>query len=289
MLQSRYQSPFIVSLLLHIVMLGVLVVSFEFRSQTPVLENADKNSEIINAVVLDATKVQMPDPAPVPPKVKPQPVKKVLPPQPAAVQPVQKVEPEVKKVIPKPVPQVQPKAIAIPDKRKPIQKDLIQKQLLAELAQVKQLKKKKHSELEKAFEKELKAQSAKSLEQQLLSEQTRAASAAQAQKMRGIVDKYKALILQAIAQHWLVPAGIDKTLSTELLIRVAPGGAVLDVQVTKSSGIEALDASARTAVLKASPLPVPTDTDEFDPFRQFTLKTKPENVIARDSDLSLAN
>jgi colicin import membrane protein len=112
----------------------------------------------------------------------------------------------------------------------------------------------------------------------LLNEQKRTSGA----KSRGEVNKYKALILQTISQHWLVPSGVDKNLSAELLIRLAPGGTVLDVQVIRSSGSAGLDRSARDAVFKASPLPVPSDSEGFDQFRQFVLKVKPENVIVHD-------
>ena len=46
------------------------------------------------------------------------------------------------------------------------------------------------------------------------------------------------------------------------------------------SGDPALDSSARVAVMKASPLPVPSNSDDFEPFRQFILKVKPENVVS---------
>ena len=102
------------------------------------------------------------------------------------------------------------------------------------------------------------------------------------QQLQGVVDKYKALILQAISRQWLVPGGIDKEISCQLLIRLAPGGVVLDVQLVKSSGSSALDRSARDAVFKASPLPVPAESDVFESFRQFVLKVKPENVFTAD-------
>ena len=76
-----------------------------------------------------------------------------------------------------------------------------------------------------------------------------------------------------------MPTQANKKLYCELMIRVAPGGMVLDVQVTKTSGDPSLDSSARAAVLKASPLPVPPDTAAFESFRQFVLKVKPENVL----------
>ena len=76
-----------------------------------------------------------------------------------------------------------------------------------------------------------------------------------------------------------MPTQVDKKLTCELMIRIAPGGMVLDVQVTKTSGDPSLDSSARIAVFKASPLPVPADPQAFAAFRQFILKVKPQNII----------
>jgi colicin import membrane protein len=212
-------------------------------------------------------------------------VQKALPPKPI-------VPPIPKPVEPKPAPKVATKAppplkqpaIAIAkEKPKKVQQDLIQKQLLADLKkQTEQQKKQKQKAIQTAFEQELKEMKAQSLQQQMLQEQKRV-SAAMTQKMHGVVDKYKALILQTISQHWIIPSNVNKHLSAELLIRVAPGGLVLDVQLLKSSGDEALDRSARAAVFKASPLPVPTDTEAFAAFRQFVLKVKPENTLNSDS------
>jgi len=123
---------------------------------------------------------------------------------------------------------------------------------------------------------------AKSLQQQMLQEQKRLASV-MTQQTRGVVDKYRALILQTISQRWIIPPNVDKHLTAELLVRLAPGGLVLDVELIKSSGDEALDRSARAAVFKSSPLPVPTDTDAFESFKQFVLKVKPENVLLTDN------
>lgn len=257
----RHRS-FWLSLLFHLVVLSIFVISFEFSGRMPVLENSDKNSNIVNAVVLSETKIVAPKPSRLPPPTK---------------------TPEVKPTPPKPLPapNVEKQAIALPDSNKKKQQALLEKQLLADLQKQvdKQKKIKQQKALEKAFAKELKATAAKSLEQQLQQESDQLANA-QAQNMQGIVDKYKALILQAISQHWLVPTNANKKLSSELMIRVAPGGMVLDVQVVKSSGDVALDRSARAAVFKASPLPVPTNSNEFEPFRQFLLKVKPENIMA---------
>lgn len=102
--------------------------------------------------------------------------------------------------------------------------------------------------------------------------------AAQQAKVAGEVDKYKALILNAIGSQWILPENVDSKLSSQFRIRLAPDGAVLDVHLTRSSGDPVLDRSAQSAIRKASPLPVPADSVTFDLFRDITLTVRPENV-----------
>jgi len=261
------------SLALHFIVLTILIVSFDFTSPMPVVENSNK--EVINAMVMDAPpthskilqKTPHHKPAPPPKLVEPKPM---TPPPPS--------EP---KVI------AQPKAtpvIAISDKKqKKIKEDLIQKQLLTELkTQTQKQKKLKQTNLEAAFAKEVNEIKEKSLQQQLQQEQKRLANI-MSQQTRGVVDKYRALILQTISQNWNIPKNIDKHLTAQLLVRLAPGGLVLDVQLIKSSGDETLDRSARAAIFKSSPLPVPTESEAFAVFKQFILKVKPENVMSTDN------
>jgi colicin import membrane protein len=259
------------SALLHILFLLILIVNLTWESPTPVLENSEN---IINASVLMSRPPPM---APIKPVKEP-----VLAPEPKVVEPnpiIKKVE--VKKEVPKPIIK---KAIAIPEKKtkpKLLKKEVLEKQLLSDFAKEIQPKKFKDKAIAKEFAKEMRELNAKSLQQQMLTE-VKNISNARNQQMQGVVDKYKALILQAIGQHWVVPPTIDKRLFAELLIRLAPGGVVLDVQLVKSSGDPTLDRSAKTAVFKSSPLPVPEDSQGFDQFRQFVLRVKPENILAQD-------
>ncbi|WP_423062986.1 cell envelope integrity protein TolA [Candidiatus Paracoxiella cheracis] len=115
------------------------------------------------------------------------------------------------------------------------------------------------------------------MQQQIQQEQQQLAKVRAAQ-MEGILDQYKAQIIQAIQQQWIVPASASKTLSCVLLIRLAPGGVVLSVQIADGSGNAALDRSARVAVFKASPLPVPKDPAVFERFRELRLTVRPEHV-----------
>lgn len=94
------------------------------------------------------------------------------------------------------------------------------------------------------------------------------------------VSKYSQLIKQAIAQQWLVPNGVSKTLSCQLRIRLAPDGTVLRVSLARSSGNAVLDRSAMNAVRKASPLPVPEDKKLFERFREIALTVRPEGFLS---------
>ncbi|MCC2667299.1 MAG: hypothetical protein K0S63_1215 [Gammaproteobacteria bacterium] len=267
-LRLQQENSFYYAVLLHLIILVGLIVSVDFSSPMPVIENS-KNPEVINAMVMES-----------------------LPMPPSRV--IQK--PAVPVVLPKPIPTVKPTEIiksiqktpdvpvkkpAIAISNKPaLTKPVITQPILKKVSIVK-----KEKAIQNAFEKEIQEIKAKSLQQQMQQEQKRI-SATMTQQMQGIVDKYKALILQTISQHWIVPGNADKHLTAELLIRVAPGGLVLDVQIIKGSGDAALDRSARAAVFNASPLPVPTDANAFTSFRQFVLKVKPENVLRGDSWVS---
>lgn len=136
----------------------------------------------------------------------------------------------------------------------------------------------------KQLAKKLQTAQQQMLQQQIAQEQQQltadATAAAHNDQVAKEIDKYKALILQTIGQNWLVPDNVDKSLSCQLLIQVAPGGAVLGVQVITSSGNPGLDSSATSAVFKSSPLPVPTDPELFDKFRQLRLTVKPENIVS---------
>ncbi len=285
LLPAKPKNAFYFSLALHLIVLTIFVVSFDFSAPMPVVENS-ANKEVINAVVMDAPHtlsktIQKPTlPTPIA-----QPHLKPVEPKPSQSNIKPSVEPKLIKPINKPqvVPVTKP-VIAISNKKQiKTKENLIQKQLLADLKKQTQHQKKiKQTTIQAEFEKEMNEVKAKSLQQQMLQEQKRLANV-MTQQTRGVVDKYKALILQTISQHWIIPTNVDKHLTAELLIRLAPGGLVLDVELIKSSGDEALDRSARAAVFKSSPLPVPTDTDAFASFKQFVLKVKPENVLLTDS------
>ena len=114
-------------------------------------------------------------------------------------------------------------------------------------------------------------------------------SAAHAKQVQSEVAKYKALIVQAIAQNWLVPPKLSHNISCQLLIDVAPGGTVLSVKLLKSSGDSRLDRSAQAAVWQASPLPVPSVTEVFDNFRELRLTVYPKQTGGWNYEKTMAS
>ncbi|HSW70799.1 MAG TPA: cell envelope integrity protein TolA [Gammaproteobacteria bacterium] len=270
---------------LHLFILLILVASLEFSAPMPVVSNTD--TKIVNAVALNDSPVLAP------------PTKAVEAKPPIQESASQKEEPVAKPAEAKPAPTEEaakapsPVAkLALPDESKKrlqespskIVKKEISKQLLAELEnEIKKQALAKQKQIKNKFSSELKAQSEKTL-QRFMKEQKQLAGQ-RSQHKQGVINKYKALILQAIGQQWVVPSHINKRLSCELLIRLAPGGVVMEVNIIRSSGDLLLDRSARAAVLKASPLPVPSDIYSFEPFQQFVLKVKPENVLENKDTL----
>jgi len=141
----------------------------------------------------------------------------------------------------------------------------------------------KHMQQEQEREaKELKKQMFKktaqqTLQQELAREKSMLPKAHFNPKAQGEIDRYKALILQAIASEWIVPEGVGDNAFCKLWVSVGPKGVILKVQLIESSGNELLDRSAKTAVLKASPLPVPGGM-LFDNFREIRLTVRPGGV-----------
>lgn len=269
---------FIISAIFHGFLLLVLGFSWDMTSPLPVIENTNKN-DVISAVVLGDTEKSKILTQQSLPSITPQKIPDTA--SEAAKRQVQ-IDKEVialKAATNKKL--AQQKAEELKKQR-----DLLAKDLLADIKKLHDKQKKiKQKKLTSQFEKTLRQQAEKSLRQQLLNEEIKL-QGTENRAAQGEVNKFKALILQAISEHWLIPTQANKKLSCELMIRLAPGGMVLDVQITKSSGDVALDSSARAAVLKASPLPVPKNTEAFESFRQFVLKVKPENILNNGNAVS---
>ena len=137
------------------------------------------------------------------------------------------------------------------------------------------LEKKQKEEEARLVEQRRKQEEERALQEQLAAEQ-RQLEAEREKKVQSIVDRYIEIIKQKVTRNWFRPAGAKENLSCTVTVRLIPGGEVLDVRITKSSGDPLFDRSVETAVLKASPLPLPPDPSLFERFRILQFVFKPE-------------
>lgn len=298
--RSNYKTPLIIALLFHGVLLFFLLTQLNLSARLPNTSQSD--TQIIHATVIDAsqmaqqqTKVQAQQQAAA--LAKQQAQQAAIAKQKAAQQAAQLAQQKAaqaatlaKQQAVQAAALAQQKAAQLAQQK---QQQLQAQQQAAALAQQKaqqaaqaaqQQAQQKQQQQQQAQQKQqqlakLRQQDAQDLLQQQLSSDAQQLNAARAQYMASIIDKYRALIINAIAQEWLLPDNTNPNLSATLLIHLAPGGVVLSVQVTQSSGNPALDRSAIAAVYKASPLPVPADPAEFNSFRDLSLTVKPESFV----------
>lgn len=135
--------------------------------------------------------------------------------------------------------------------------------------------------LEEKLKKDKEAQLALEKKRQQEKEEALALAKAREEKQQLVnaeVNRYKALLINAISQNWILPPNADKNLSCRFEIKLESSGKVINVTLLKSSGDPILDRSAETAIYSASPLPVPSMPEAFDEFKVVSLTVKPENL-----------
>ena len=113
-------------------------------------------------------------------------------------------------------------------------------------ARAAQLKREREASAQKAREDDLK--------QQLAVEERRSKLA-----RSGEVDKYKAAVAQKVERNWIRPANVPANLDCLLIIEQLPTGDVVKVEVMRCNGDETVQRSIESAVLRSSPLPLPSD------------------------------
>jgi colicin import membrane protein len=114
----------------------------------------------------------------------------------------------------------------------------------------------------------LKAEREAALQRALAEEEEGAAVA-----RSGVVDEYRALLVQTIERNWMRPPSARAGLQCTLYVTQAPGGTVVDVKLGACNGDQAVRESITTAVYRASPLPAPRDPRAFE--RRLEIVFKP--------------
>ena len=235
-------SAFGLSALMHILLVAILVFGVRWQVSTP---------ETVTVDLVDALPPPPPPPAPV---VQPKPV-------PA---------PE-----PKPVPRVEKPQIAIPDKPKPKPKPEPkpvppkEDREFEKRAREQMAEEQKNLELQKQ-ERELRELIAKQQARQQ-AETARAAAAARAKAL----NEYISRIQIKVKSNWILPQDIQGNPEAVFDVVQLPTGEVLLVKLVRSSGNAAYDAAVERAILKSSPLPLPTNRELF--ARELRLTFRPQD------------
>jgi colicin import membrane protein len=95
----------------------------------------------------------------------------------------------------------------------------------------------------------------------------------QAARDQSEIERFTRLIKDQIESAFTNP---QNGLSCTLLVKMVPGGDVVDAKVVRSSGNELFDRQAEIAVRKASPLPVPDDPRLFQQMREIQFIFDPQ-------------
>ncbi|HEU5177794.1 MAG TPA: energy transducer TonB [Burkholderiales bacterium] len=230
---------FVLSALVHIVLAAVLFLGVRWQVHPPA------------TVEVDLVDAPPPPPAPV--------VEAPKPPPP-------KVEPEVK-----PPPVVKPDIVVKKEVKPPPKK-----------VEKKPAPPKDDLELKKRMQEQL-AMEQKALDQQRQERQLRELLAAQkadaARKASAArasaLGEYIGRIQAKVRGNWILPQDLQGNPEAIFLVIQLPTGEVLSTKLLKSSGNPAYDTAVERAILKSSPLPLPSDRSLFE--RELKLTFRPRD------------
>jgi len=260
---SKNIIPVSMAVLLHVIILGSMIVAFDYARPTPFTPLA------VQATLL----TEIPENQ-TPPRVEPEP------------------EPEPEPVIEEPEPEPDNSA----ELRRQAEEEkrrldaLLEQERLEKIRQQEAEAEKKRREREEAErkkrEEEDKERKRKEAERQreedirrqreenerlrreLENEQRQAEIDAESQRMAavdsGALAVYTAQIRQKIERNWSAPASAGAELKCSVRVRQVRGGEVVGVTILSCNGDDAVRRSVEAAVYRSSPLPEPSDPNLFD-------------------------
>lgn len=300
---DRLTLPLIYSIVIHAVIAGVLLISFEFTPSTPEamevnLEQSelDSSDEIVSAVTVDKSKVQQQAD-----KIRQQKAEQEaaeqrrierLEQRAAEARKAREREEQRKKEIER---QQELERQEAAEARKQAQQEKREAERLAQerakaeaAAKEAERRKREAEEAERRAEEERRkreeerrkreqaereaAEREAQLQKEMEAERARR-QAARRQQVLSELEKYQVLIQQTIQRNWNVDESMQGK-SCELTIRVAPSGFVKSVDT--GSGDASVCRSAQNAVLKATTLPVSDDPEVYEQMSTIKLTVKPQ-------------
>jgi colicin import membrane protein len=201
---------------------------------------------------------------PEPPKPEPEP-SKPEPPKPEPPKP-EPPKPEAKPPPPKPDP-----AIAQKLERDKREQEKAEKHKRERLEKQREEEARKKREQEEAAKKK-REDDKRHKEEEVAKREAEKAREVAAAARKSEIDRFTDQIKAKIRGRANVPDTVTGKPSVQVRIRILPGGEVLDISVTRSSGNRVYDTAIERAIRSASPLPVPPPESELFPqFRDLIL------------------
>ncbi len=187
----------------------------------------------------------------------------VAEPAPREPEPVEPPKPVIKEVAPA-KPEPIKAEIELKDKKKPLEK-------VTEVKKPVEVAKPVPPKITET----MRAEQAAKAEMERVRAERAAAEAAQAAANGRVISEYEGKIKGKIRRNIVMPPDVQDNAKAEFRVTLLPGGTVLDVKLTKSSGNAAYDSAVERAILKSQPLPLPPDAALFQKFRDLDLGFKP--------------
>ena len=270
---KKYPTALVWAFVIHIVAFVAIVMSF--KSADPKI-SAVKQEKVIEAVAIDEKKIKAE-------------INKLKKDDARKKQEQKRLQDKARKA--KKERQKEEKKLRALKKKQKEQEQINKKKQIAEKKRLAQLEKdriaqeqqekirlKKLSDLEKK-EQERKAQlerEEKQRKEKIEKKKQQEQEEKRRQQELNEIGKYTGLINAKVSRNWIYLDSYGKDLKCIIQIQLLPSGDVINAKVIKSSGNIAFDRSAELAALKASPLPVPKDTDLFQrEFRTVNLDFEP--------------
>jgi len=281
------------AVLVHVAFFAFIIfgVTWQSRPTEPVqAELWDKLPPAKNSTPAAKSAPKQEPPKPEPPKPeppKPEPPKPEPPkPEPPKPEPPRTQPPPKAEVKPEP-PRPDPAAIAeklerekrAQEKRERLERE---KQELAKKEREDKAKREKEEAAKKKLEQEEAAKKkreqeelARQQEEKRRAEEQARAEAVQARQSE--IDRYIEGIKNRIRSRANIPDSVTGHPEAQFRIRLLPGGDLLDVELTRSSGNRAYDAAIERAIRSAQKFDIPPPTSELFPrFRELTLNLRHE-------------
>ena len=263
----------LLAIAVNLVFLAVLVFSVSWQNRQPQAVTAE-----LYAPPAKAPPAETPPP---PPQPKPAPLPEPKPPEPKPPTPAPNVE--------KPQPQQADIAEKARQEAERKRKEKEQAERERKEAEAKKQEEKKQSELRERQQRDLanmRAQAEREVEQRRQAEReaqmraqaeresreraTQLAQAALTRAQADWIDRIRAKIKSNI----ILPPDIAGNPEARFDVVQLPTGEVIDVKLTRSSGVRAYDDAVQRAILKASPLPRPAQPELF--VRTLDLRFRPQ-------------